>query len=130
MPRTYERVPAAVRFWRHVKKSDGCWLWTASKTALGYGQLGAPERSSNYLAHRLSYEINVGPIPDRMCVLHRCDTPACVNPAHLFLGTKRDNSRDMEAKGRTGGAAARSAARRVEGRRVNARQAALPGDLS
>lgn len=85
-------------FHSRVVKSDGCWIWTgASDQKAGvrtYGQCRG-ER-----AHRASYELHVGPIPDGMWVLHHCDNPPCVNPAHLFLGTVRDNVDDMLRKGR------------------------------
>jgi hypothetical protein len=75
--------------------NTGCWLWTRGCSADGYGT----GNRSQY-AHRWSYELANGPIPAGMYVLHRCDTPACVNPGHLFLGTALDNMRDMIAKGR------------------------------
>lgn len=76
----------------------GCWLWTGSWNSDGYGNIWNPPKTDK--AHRVSYEIHVGPIPLGMLVLHRCDTPACVNPAHLFLGTDMDNSLDKRCKGR------------------------------
>ena len=85
------------RFWSKVRKTDTCWLWTACMIR-GYGQVawnGKPRR-----APRVSWEIHNGPVPAGLLVLHRCDTPACVNPAHLFLGTHTDNMRDAKAKGR------------------------------
>lgn len=78
--------------------NTGCWLWTRRLGPAGYGALTV--RGRPQLAHRVAYVVHRGPIPDGLWVLHRCDTPACVNPAHLFLGTHTDNVRDMVAKGR------------------------------
>jgi hypothetical protein len=90
-----------VRFWAKVCKTDTCWLWTGVKS-VGYGHMwdgsGRPKH-----AHRLSWEIHHGPIPSGMDVLHRCDTPACVRPDHLFIGTASDNMLDAVSKGRHGG---------------------------
>ena len=94
------------RFWPKVDRSAGpeaCWPWTGTQNAsLGYGQIGRGGMGAGMAyAHRVSYELANGAIPDGMCVLHRCDNPPCVNPAHLYLGTIADNNRDAKAKGRT-----------------------------
>lgn len=83
---------------RSVKVPEcGCWLWTGAFSS-GYGSAMFQGKSKR--AHRLSWEIFKGPIPDGVCVCHECDTPACVNPDHLFLGTKKDNADDRDLKGR------------------------------
>lgn len=84
-----------------------CWTWRGLLASNGYGIFPTKQRSPdgqsisrNVIAHRKSFEIHCGPIPDGMSVLHRCDTPACVRPDHLFLGTQTDNMRDCAVKGR------------------------------
>jgi len=97
---TYTARPLADRFWDKVQKSDGCWIFTGAN-AKGYGVIGRCDGTHEYVyAHRLSWELHHGPIPDGLCVLHHCDTPRCVNPEHLWLGTIADNNRDMSQKGR------------------------------
>lgn len=92
-----ERLPE--RFWSKVRPNvDGCWMWYSAKTPSGYGKYGEG-RKKQWQAHRLIWERLVGPIGE-LQVLHRCDVPGCVNPAHLWLGTQLDNIRDMVEKGR------------------------------
>jgi len=101
---------AADRFWSKVDKSpEGCWLWNGSIDPYGYGRIGVgsevDKTAKVVKVHRFSWELAHGPIPPgehygTTCVLHRCDVPACVNPAHLFLGTQTDNMRDMRKKKR------------------------------
>ena len=87
------------RFWSKVVKiDDGCWLWTAALLLDGYGQIWLGQTMER--AHRLSWIIHFGPIPEGLCVLHTCDNPPCVRPGHLFLGTQLDNVRDAIRKGR------------------------------
>ena len=89
------------RFWEKVDKSGGpnsCWNWTGAKHSFGYGSVRISRRA--YKAHRVSYEWLIGPIPEGMCLLHTCDNPMCVNPSHLQVGTKMDNTQDMMKKGR------------------------------
>jgi hypothetical protein len=81
--------------------NSGCWLWTAATKELGYGVIGVGSRGHGTdKAHRVSWKLYRGEIPAGMVVCHKCDTPACVNPDHLFLGTLGDNMRDCVRKGR------------------------------
>lgn len=91
---------------------DGCWEWVGWKNNKGYGQLRY--RGGSHLAHRVSYELMVEPIPHGMEVCHRCDNPACVKPSHLFAGTHADNMRDAREKGRTKRGARHKLARLTE----------------
>jgi hypothetical protein len=77
----------------------GCWLWQGKLSTSGYGQLSV--EGGRRGAHRISWVLAHGPIPNGLHVLHRCDTPPCVNPEHLFLGTHADNMHDCALKGRT-----------------------------
>ena len=88
------------RFWSKVDITDDCWEWTACKTSFGYGQLGIDGIMTN--AHRISWEISNGPIPDGMVICHKCDNPGCVNPDHLFAGTHKDNIADCISRGMRG----------------------------
>ena len=89
------------RFWSKVEVSDGCWLWLDALVGIGYGRFYIDEARPYCRAHRFSWELEHGPIPDGLSCLHDCDTPACVRPSHLFLGTTADNVADRVAKGRS-----------------------------
>lgn len=91
------------RFWGRVQKTDTCWLYTGAKDQTGYGYLHNPlGKVPRYTtAHRYSWVLANGPVPAGLHVLHKCDVHACCNPAHLFVGTAKDNMADCAAKGRS-----------------------------
>lgn len=88
------------RFWRDVEKADGdcCWLWQGRTNERGYGLLSVGGRDR--FAHRISYALHRGAVPEGALVLHSCDTPACVRPDHLCAGDAAENVRDMVSRGR------------------------------
>ena len=93
--------PLLVRFEEKIIRdpNSGCWLFDSSPNPNGYGQISINLKPK--LAHRAAWELYVGEIPDGLNVCHKCDTPLCVRPDHLFLGTQMDNLRDASSKGRT-----------------------------
>ena len=97
-------VPIVDRIMRKTTKTSTCWLWKGSRGHMGHGQIMCDRNVHNrrflVSTHRAMWEYANGPIPDGLCVLHRCDVPNCVRPDHLFIGTKSDNSADMVSKGR------------------------------
>jgi len=80
-------------------RPNGCWRWTAATNRRGYGVINV--EGAARLAHRVTYHVFRRAVPNDLCVLHHCDNPSCVNPSHLFLGTRADNARDMKRKGRS-----------------------------
>lgn len=92
--------------WARVNKNgpNGCWIYMGACDRRGYGRpgrsMGTTGRTKRYYAHRRSYEIHKGEIPEGMLVLHKCDNPPCCNPEHLYLGRDADNARDRKARGR------------------------------
>lgn len=92
------RITTAENFHKKYlpEPNSGCWLWTGFINVGGYGKT-----AYNEAAHRRSWEIHFGPIPNAAVVCHKCDTPCCVNPAHLFIGSQAANMQDMRDKGRS-----------------------------
>lgn len=106
-PRPLSHAEVVARFWSRVVKAEGegCWLWTGSNQkrpngSQGYGIFNRGKRRDRELAHRFSFKLANGGLPDDVKVCHKCDTPLCVRPDHLFRGTQADNLADMRAKGR------------------------------
>lgn len=94
----YKRLDTTERFSKKVQKGDYCWNWIAARNKLGYGVISYKGRP--VLAHRLSFLLFKGEIPQGYCVCHTCDNPICVKPEHLWLGTHKENMRDKALKGR------------------------------
>ena len=92
-------IPFPVRFGLQVvRHANGCWIWQGGKNKKGYGRFFRNGKSIQ--AHHAAWELHHGPVPPGLWVLHKCDVPSCVNPAHLFVGTPSDNCQDCIAKGR------------------------------
>lgn len=95
-------VPPEKRFWAKVKKGDPaqCWIWMGTLGHKGHGTFRVNSKK-NEGAHRFSYQSIYGEIPKGMCICHSCDNPSCVNPLHLWVGTRSDNNTDRANKGRS-----------------------------
>ena len=92
------RSTVAQFFWDKIEKTPSCWIWTGKRIKGGYGQMNRHGRS--VLAHRFSFELANGLIPEGLLVRHSCDNPSCVNPEHLLIGTQKDNIRDCIERSR------------------------------
>lgn len=94
-------LTAQERFFKNISNEShdrGCWIWTGLKNRQGYGKLTIDYKT--VITHRYSWILHNGDIPERILICHKCDTPSCVNPDHLFLGAYSDNMKDMVKKGR------------------------------
>lgn len=96
------KIPVQNRFWDKVdkKEGEGCWEWNSAISKTGYGVINVERKTTK--AHRVSWEMHYGPIPEGMMVCHKCDNPKCVRPDHLFLGDSLANNLDMTLKERHG----------------------------
>ena len=106
-PKPLSAAERVLRFWSKVKRTpDACWEWQGGTFQNGYGMFAAGRRAGKaYVrtAHRTAYELTHGLIPDGLQILHACDNRVCCNPAHMSLGTSKDNMADARQKGRMGG---------------------------
>jgi hypothetical protein len=128
-------LPLVDRFWArftHPGNDADCWLWQGYRNRDGYGVLhqSHSENRKATLAHRFSWELHNGPIPGGAIICHRCDTPPCVNPAHLFVGTDADNHRDKWQKGRAPSGSDHSNSRLTEEQVEYARAAYEAGETT
>lgn len=98
MQSEWQRKDLAQRFWQKVDKSGDCWVWTGALLKTGYGSIRIDKKAMR--AHRVAYELCVGPIPDGMLLRHSCDNPPCVNPSHLLPGNAKENVTDAIERGR------------------------------
>jgi len=103
MPAKGQRITPAFRFWAFVDKkgAEECWPWKGSTSSKGYGWFKADPEGNAVQAHRYVWELSAGKSPGRLQVLHICDSPSCVNPKHLYLGTHAANMHDRDIRGRT-----------------------------
>ena len=98
----YARTPIDERLYRNIikDKATKCWEWQGALNNIGYGMIRDTDINGMRTTHRVSYEIANGSIPKDLCVLHKCDNPKCINPDHLFAGTRLQNTADMISKDR------------------------------